>query len=82
MTETSGIEELTTSKPLHYTNNRLTIVTSQTDYQISIYNLSGQLVLQEHNLMNFDFTNLEKGIYFVNMVSNTGEKQTLKVAKH
>lgn len=82
VTETSGVEELTTSKPLHYTNNRLTIVTSQTDYQISIYNLSGQLVLQEHNLMNFDFTNLENGIYFVNMVSNTGEKQTLKVVKH
>lgn len=82
VSQTSGIEELTASTQLLYTHNLLTIITAESDYQISIYNLSGQLVLEENNLVNFDFTNLEKGIYFVNMVSKSGEKQTLKVAKH
>ena len=67
---------------LLFFNNRLSVVMTETDYEISIFNISGQLIIQENNLTNYDFSSLEKGVYIINMVSKSGKKNTIKVSNY
>lgn len=76
----SSVEELDATNQLLYFNNTLSVIMENNDYEISIYNISGQLILQENNLINYNFSDLDKGIYIVNMISKSGEQMTIKVS--
>ena len=75
-----GVDELNTPLSLVYFNNILHIQTVDENYQISIYNISGQLILKENNITTYDFSRLEQGIYIVNMTSELDQKSTLKIS--
>jgi hypothetical protein len=77
----AGIDETNDDTQITLYNNTVKVLTSQNDYQIAIYNLSGQLIHQEKNLQNFDLTNFPKGIYFVSYQNKVGLKKTIKIAK-
>lgn len=72
-----GITETEKISPVLYpnpTSGNLTITGLPANAQISVYNLTGQLitdVLVKTNAVNFDYTELPRGIYFVNVQSES-----------
>lgn len=72
-----GIAEAQKIVPVLYpnpTSGNLTINGLPANAQISVYNLTGQLitdVLVKTNAVNFDYTELPRGVYFVHVQSET-----------
>ena len=81
VSNSSSINESSISSAMKYYNNTLNVITDEVDYQISIFDLSGKLMLQENNLTTFQFSSLPKGVYIVNMTSATGEHTSIKVSR-
>lgn len=62
-----GIEAASASNSIQIypnpTNNRLHIQTDLVNYELTIYSLTGQLVLQQSNVSNIDLTAITEGSY-------------------
>jgi len=80
VSNSASINESSIASAMKYYNNILNVVTDEIDYQISIFDLSGKLMLQEKNLSNLQFSTLPKGVYIVNMTTESGEKANIKVS--
>ncbi|MFZ5553006.1 MAG: 3-coathanger stack domain-containing protein [Bacteroidota bacterium] len=55
-------------------------------YSIKAYDLSGKMVFSKNNLLKgkntFDFSTLENGIYFIEVINSDGERQVKKLVKN
>ncbi len=65
--------------------NNLTIVNSiSKPYHLKIFNQLGQMVLEQYNdksELELDVSTLSKGLYFLNMTSESGNAETMKFLK-
>ena len=84
-----SLHEYTFSSIKFYPNpvsNYLTIENpSSGNIQLQVINQLGQIVLKQNkntSLTSIDVSNLSKGLYFLNIHSETGEKQTIKFIKN
>ncbi|MBR1512965.1 MAG: C10 family peptidase [Bacteroidales bacterium] len=56
-------------------------IDAEGDFTLEIRNLLGQLVMKAENAQTIDFVGFEKGIYFLILNNNNGEKRVVKVVK-
>ena len=56
-------------------------IEAEGDFTMEIRNLLGQLVIQAENVQFLDLEGLEKGVYFLTLHNNNGEKRVIKVVK-
>ncbi len=64
-------------------NSILNILTTESDYSISIFNIQGQLIFSSKNnseLTSIDYSEYSKGVYLLNIESNSLNK-TFKIIK-
>jgi hypothetical protein len=57
----------------------LIIITEKTNYNVSIFSLSGQLIHQAANLKTLDLNSWEEGAYLVNISDDQGLSKTTKL---
>jgi hypothetical protein len=76
----SGLSEEDSYQFIYY-ENLLKIQTDKTDYEISVFDLSGKLRYQEKGMNAYDFNSYDAGIYFVSLQTEKGFKKTIKVVK-
>ena len=62
------------------TTDRFTINTAQTIKSVALYNVSGQLVKAFGSSESYDITDLNAGIYFATVTSES-DSQTIKIVK-
>jgi hypothetical protein len=77
---TFTVEETALINSMTFVNNNLIVKTEEKNYQISIYNLQGQLMINENNMTSYAFSNLPRGMYIVRMTTTNGKEATLKVS--
>jgi len=49
------------------------------DYEITVFNVCGKIILQQRNTPEMDLTSFGKGIYFLSLKSETGETISRKI---
>ncbi|MEO9532230.1 MAG: T9SS type A sorting domain-containing protein [Crocinitomicaceae bacterium] len=81
VTAPSGIDEADAFQFV-MTNSNIEIISTGLNYNLTIYNLSGQQITAEKNGTSFDFSGLQKGIYFVSVQTETGFTKTVKFVNH
>jgi hypothetical protein len=63
-------------------NDVLTVTDTDSLKNISVYNLSGQLVKEENiNMSQVSFSDMATGVYFVKLTASNGSFKTIKVVK-
>ena len=77
---TSSVEEFSLGTNVIFANGILHVNPAAQNYNISIYNLSGQRIFSENNAKTCDLTAKENGIYFVSYTSGDFRK-TIKIVK-
>lgn len=77
---TSAVEEFSLGSNVIFSNGILQVNSSSQNYNVAIYNLSGQKIISENNAKMFDLTAQENGIYFVTYTSGDFRK-TIKIVK-
>jgi len=76
------LDELFSLHPNPAQNKIRIDVQEKNDYTIFIYNEQGQLILQQKNsnfIKYIDISNIDNGIYFVNLKMETGAVSTKKL---
>jgi len=80
-----GTEDFTMANTSVYpnpVNDVLSIVNAESVNNVSVYNVSGQLLREvKSNVSQVSFSGLSAGIYFVKITSNSGSSKTVKVLK-
>ena len=79
--QTEELNLIIAPNPIH--SNQLHLIfdaniQDNTCYQLRIFNISGQLVLQTEFDNNIDISHLKSGIYLLNMISTDGKQQINK----
>ena len=81
VTAPSGIDEADAFQFV-MSNSTIQIISNTLNYDLAIYNLSGQQIKSAKNLTSFDFSDLQKGIYFVAIQTENGFTKTVKFVNH
>lgn len=76
-----SVQELKDDTELNFYNNSLVIKTSQNNYSVSLFDISGKLLLQKKNLTSYNLTDFPKGIYFVTYQNQRGYRKTIKIMR-
>ena len=79
--QTEELNLIIAPNPVHSNQLHLIFDTNKQDntcYQLRIFNISGQLVLQTEFDNNIDISHLKSGIYLLNMISTDGKQQINK----
>ena len=50
--------------------------------KLQVYNLTGNVVIDNINNTKIDFSNLQSGVYFLKVIDNSGNYQTYKIIKY
>lgn len=78
---TASVGELKLGTSVQYINNQLLVNGLIGNFTISIYDLSGKIILTNVNQHSTDLSQFDNGIYFVT-ISNNSERKTIKIVKN
>lgn len=61
--------------------DKLTIKTNSENFQVSLYNIQGQLLLTEDNKKSIDVSHLSLGFYYIKLILENGAIHSYKIIK-
>lgn len=76
-----SVKELKDDTELKFYNNTIFVKSDQSNYSVSLFDLSGKLLIQKSNITNYSLTDYPKGIYFVTYQNSNGYRKTIKVVR-
>lgn len=74
-----AVEEFELGSNVLFANGELQVIASIDDYTVSIYDISGKLIISQLNLKSYNLAIHNEGIYFISIVNN-GLRKTIKIA--
>jgi hypothetical protein len=76
-----SVKELKDDTDLKFYNNTIFINSDQSNYSVSLFDLSGKLLMQKSNITNYSLFDFPKGIYFVTYQNSNGYRKTIKIVR-
>jgi len=76
-----SVKELNDDTELKFYNNTIFVKSDQSNYSVSLFDLSGKLLIQKSNITNYPLTDYPKGIYFVTYQNSNGYRKTIKIVR-
>lgn len=75
----AAVEEFELGSNVLFANGELQVIAAIDDYTVSIYDISGKLIVSQLNLKSYNLAPHNEGIYFVSILNN-GLRKTIKIA--